>query len=94
MFVLWVMTRLKRVNDMILLDGIMKEQENTKESKETKPNSFLGSVIWRNWILPLFIGALFVLLITVVFTYFEWYMFVGGQVSILCYIIIHKISSI
>ena len=30
---------------MILLDGIMKEQENTKESKETKPNSFLGSVI-------------------------------------------------
>ena len=59
-----------------------------------KRNSFLDSVIWRNWMLPLFIGALFVLLITVVFTYFEWYMFVGGQLSILCYIIIHKISSV
>ena len=32
---------------MILLDGIMKEQENTKESKEIKHNSFLGSVVSR-----------------------------------------------
>ena len=30
---------------MILLDGMMKEQENTKVSKETKPNSFLHRVI-------------------------------------------------
>tara|TARA_R110000751_G_C13451823_1_gene444229 strand:- start:9 stop:212 length:204 start_codon:yes stop_codon:yes gene_type:complete len=45
------MARLKRVNDMMILDGIMKEQENTKVSKETKPNSFLGSVMrfWVNW---------------------------------------------
>ena len=40
-----ITVNLKRVNDMILLEGMMKEQEQNKDIKEVKPNSFLDRVI-------------------------------------------------
>lgn len=62
--------------------------------KKTKRNSFLYLVIWRNWILPIVLGTVFMLLVMVVFTKMKWDMFLGGQTSMVCFFIISRIYSI
>ena len=59
-----------------------------------KRNSFLGSVIWRNWILPISITLIIGTALKLLFIAMGWNEFLAGYYTCMGWFISHRISSI
>ena len=59
-----------------------------------KRNSFLDSVIWRNWILPISITLILGTALKLLFIVMGWNEFLAGYYTCLGWFISHRISSI